>query len=394
MACLLRRTTAWRTVIAGLFAVTLLSPGCTGGTGQPAAQAASPGRTGPGGAVRGLSVPPGFSITYVSQNVPGARFMAFAPNGDLVVAETSQGNLVVIPHGAPTAQPVLFAGGLSLPHGLAFYRGQLYVATWSGVIRYAYPDSTGVTLFSNLPQGGDHNRRALAIARDGTMYVSSGSDCNVCNESDPRFATVLRYAVGDATGTIFAKGLRNASGLAFDAAGRLWAVVNQRDNIGPTQAVTDNLPPDELDLVGQGDDFGWPHCYPDPNAPDRLPNPEYPGADCSGQTPAALNFQAHSAPLGIVFYYGSQFPASYRGDAFVAFHGSWNRSVPTGDKVVVVHFSGGQPTGYSDFVTGWLRNGSYHGRPVGLAVAPDGSLYISDDQVGAVYRVSYTGSQR
>jgi len=337
-----------------------------------------------------LSAPPGFTVTYVSKRVPGARFMAFAPNGDLLVSETYRGTVVVIPHGmALDATPQVFASGLSLPHGLAFYHGKLFVATWSGVVEYTYPSNMPTTLFSNMPQGGDHNRRALAIAQDGAIYVSSGSDCNICDESDARYATVLRYAPGDSTGTIYASGLRNASGLAFDAGGRLWAVVNQRDNIGPTQAVTDNLPPDEFDLVNSGDHFGWPQCYPNPAAANRLPNPEYPNASCGGDTPTALNFRAHSAPLGIAFYSGTQFPATYKGDAFVAFHGSWNRSVPTGAEVVLVKFSGGRPTGYSDFVTGWLRNGQYIGRPVGIAVAPDGSLYISDDQLGYIYRVSY-----
>jgi glucose/arabinose dehydrogenase len=316
--------------------------------------------------------------------------MVFAPNGDLVVAETAGGKIVVIPSGSsPDAQPTIFSSGLPIPHGLAFFGGRLYVATWLGVVRYDYPSNVATTLFSNMPQSGDHNRRALAVAGDGSMFVSSGSDCNICDESDPRFATVLHYGVGDGVGTIHAHGLRNASGLAFDASGRLWAVVNQRDDIGPTQAVTDNLPPDELDLVSSNENFGWPHCYPNPSAANRLPNPEYSGASCSGQTPAALNFQAHSAPLGLVFYNGSQFPVAYHGNAFVAFHGSWNRSVPTGDKVVEVTFSGGVPTGYSDFVTGWLRGGSYIGRPVGLAVGPDGSLYISDDSLGYIYRVAY-----
>ncbi|HLW38626.1 MAG TPA: PQQ-dependent sugar dehydrogenase [Candidatus Eremiobacteraceae bacterium] len=337
-----------------------------------------------------LSLPAGFHATYVSKNVPGARFMAVAPNGDLLVSETQAGAVVIIPPGSsPDAQPRTFVSGLTLPHGLVFSGSTLYVATWSGVLRYAYPSTTATTLFSNMPQGGDHNYRSLAVAGDGSVYVSSGSDCNICNESDARFATVLHYANGDATGSIYASGLRNASGLAFDNQGRLWAVVNQRDDIGPSQAVTDNLPPDELDQVPAGGNFGWPRCYPDPNAADRLPNPEYASANCSGQVPAALDFQAHSAPLGIVFYYASQFPAQYRGGAFVAFHGSWDRSVATGDKVVYVTFSAGRPVSYQDFITGWLQSGNYVGRPVGLALAADGSLYVGDDRLGAIYRISY-----
>ncbi|MBV8204041.1 MAG: PQQ-dependent sugar dehydrogenase [Candidatus Eremiobacteraeota bacterium] len=338
-----------------------------------------------------VSAPPGFHVTVVSKHVPGARFMAFAPNGDLLVAQTAAGNIVVIhPGTSPDAVPERFDTGLSLPHGMTFVNDRLYVATWSGVRRYQYPNAHATIIFDNMPQGGVHNRRALAIAADGTIYVSSGSTCNVCEEDDARFATILRYNPGDTHGVIYAHGLRNASGLAFDPSGRLWAVVNQRDNIGPTQAVTDNLPPDELDLIVQGADYGWPRCYPDPGARRRLPNPEYPKADCAATRPASFDIPPHSAPLGVVFYQAHAFPKSYQGAAFIAFHGSWNRSTPAGDKVVAVSFAGGRPVALHDFVTGWITpDNTYRNRPVGLAVGPDGALYISDDLQGYIYRVAY-----
>jgi glucose/arabinose dehydrogenase len=241
-----------------------------------------------------------------------------------------------------------------------------------------------VTLFSNLPRNSGHNARAVAIAPDGSIFISSGSDCNVCTERDPRLATIMHYNANGTRGRVYASGLRNASGLAFDRAGRLWAVVNQRDNLRPNHT---NLPPDELDLIREGGDYGWPSCYPIGNR--RVPNPEFPQASCRRYLPTALNFQAHSAPLGIAFYESQQFPASYRGNLFVAFHGSWNRSPPTGYKVVAVSFSKGRPTGVRDFVTGWLT-ADYRvlGRPVGVAVGTDGSLYISDD-TGYLFEVSY-----
>ena len=317
--------------------------------------------------------------------------MAFAPNGDLVIAQTAAGSLAVIhPATAADAAPETFDTGLTLPHGVVFVKNRLYVATWPGVQSYEYPQRRATTLFDNMPEGGVHNRRALAVAGDGTIYVSSGSTCNVCEERDDRFATILRYDRGDTRGTIYARGLRNASGLAFDPSGRLWAVVNQRDNIGPTQAVTDDLPPDELDLIQQGQDYGWPQCYPDPGAHRRLPNPEHPRADCSNTRAATFDIPPHSAPLGIVFYNAHEFPKTYQGGAFIALHGSWNRSTPAGDKVVFVSFARGKPVAMHDFITGWIgQDGTYRNRPVGLAISPDGALYISDDLQGYIYRVTY-----
>jgi glucose/arabinose dehydrogenase len=254
------------------------------------------------------------------------------------------------------------------------------------VVKLTYPSGAVTRVIGGIPENRDHNLRSLAVARDHSLYLGIGSSCNVCDDAPP-LATIAHIVGG--TMRSYAVGLRNAGGLAFDQSGKLWAVVNQRDDIGPTQAVTDDLPPDELDLVEAGDDFGWPRCYPDPAGSKRDANPEYPDADCSGTKSAALNLSAHSAPLGIAFYDKKQFPASYRGGAFVAFHGSWNRSVPTGDKVVFVKFARGRPTGYTDFVTGWLVNGQYSGRPAGLAIDGHGALFISDDQGGTIYRVTH-----
>lgn len=331
-----------------------------------------------------LTVPSGFKAEIFEQGLSGPRFMTVAPNGDLLVALTGRGDVVALHE--PESAPTVVASGLDLPHGLAFDGSTLYIAVWDGVEKLVYPGGAVTRLVAGLPENGDHNRRSLAVAADHSLFVGVGSSCNVCDDALP-LASIVHVAGGVARP--YALGLRNASGLAFDSGGRLWAVVNQRDGIGPTQSVTDDLPPDELDLVTAAADFGWPRCYPDPKATKRDANPEYPDADCSGTKPAALDFQAHSAPLGIVFYNKKQFPEPYRGGAFVAFHGSWNRSAPTGDKVVFVKFAHDRPTGYSDFVTGWLANGEYNGRPAGLAVDGHGALYISDDQRGTIYRITY-----
>jgi glucose/arabinose dehydrogenase len=334
-----------------------------------------------------LHVPPGFSIAVVSTRVPDARFMTFAPNGDLLISQPSRGRVVALHPGAsPQADPVVVVSGVPFAHGLAMRGDQLYVAGWPGVTRVGYAVSASLpptALFSDMPQGGVHNRRALALAADGSIFVSSGSTCNICAEPDPRFATVLRYDADGAHGRIYASGLRNASGLAFDDTGKLWAVVNGRDNLG------DDLPPDEVVEIKDGANYGWPYCYAGNGV--RVPNPEYDDpSKCVGTQPSALNLQAHSAPLQIAFYRGAQFPARYRGALFVAYHGSWNRSVKTGYKVVVVLFKNGRPDHVEDFATGWLgADQSVRGRPVGLAVGPDGSLYISSDATGYIYRVTY-----
>jgi glucose/arabinose dehydrogenase len=332
----------------------------------------------------GLTVPSGFRAEIFARRLSGPRFMAVAPNGDLLIAQTNRGDVVRLRGAAST--PVLVASGLDKPHGLAFDGSTLYIAVWDGVVKLTYPGGSPARVVGGIPENGDHNHRSLAIASDHSLFVGVGSSCNVCDDALP-LASIVHITGGVARS--YATGLRNASGLAFDGSGQLWAVVNQRDEIGPTQRVTDDLPPDELDLVTEGADFGWPQCYPDPHASKRDANPEYPHADCTRTKAAAMNFQAHSAPLGFLFYDGKQFPQTYRGGAFVAFHGSWNRSTPTGAKVVFVTFAHGLPTGYTDFVTGWLVNGQYTGRPAGLAVDESGVLYISDDQGGMIYRITY-----
>jgi glucose/arabinose dehydrogenase len=244
-----------------------------------------------------------------------------------------------------------------------------------------------VTIVPNLPAGG-HSTRTVVFGPDNLMYVAVGSSCNVCTElvRDSMRAAVTRFNLDGSGGRLFATGLRNSVGLAFNpSTGELWANNNDRDDIGPLQTQTDNLPPEHLNILKDGKWYGWPQCY----LPGK-PNPEYPGFDCSGVEPPALTVQAHSAPLGLAFYTGATFPADYRGDAFMTYHGSWDRSVPTGAKVVRVHVQNGRPVSADDFVTGWqLSNGSRWGRPVGLLVTPDGALLVSDDTGGRIWRVSY-----
>ncbi|PYP62723.1 MAG: hypothetical protein DMD37_08760, partial [Gemmatimonadetes bacterium] len=320
----------------------------------------------------------------------GPRFMALAPDGSVYVALTGAGQVVRLldlnNDGVAESRTVVLTGLLG-PHGIAFRGDTLYVAEENGVKRYDPGVATPVQLVSNLPIGG-HSTRSIAFSPDGLyMYVSIGSSSNIDPETDTLRAAVMRYNLNGTGGRVFARGLRNSVGIAINpTTGALWATNNDRDNIGPTTAATDSLPPERINILLDGKNYGWPQCY----LPNR-PNPEYASADCSTVTAPAITFTAHSAPLGIAFYTGTMFPAGYQGDAFVAYHGSWNRSVPTGAKVVRVHVQGGVPVSITDFVVGWQLepSGSRWGRPAGLLVLPDGSLLITDDSSGRIWRVSY-----
>jgi glucose/arabinose dehydrogenase len=335
-----------------------------------------------------LYFPSGFHVSIYRGGLNGPRFMALAPDSSVYVAETGAGDVIRLldrNHDGVAESSAVVASGLLNPHGLAFRGDTLYVAEEDGVKRYDPGVFTPVQLVSNLPTGG-HSTRSIAFGPDNLMYVSIGSSCNVCTESDTLRAAVVRYNLDGTGGRVFARGLRNSVGIAFNpATGALWATNNDRDDIGPTTAATDSLPPERINILTLGGNYGWPQCY----LPNR-PNPEYAGANCAGVLAPAITFTAHSAPLGIAFYTGTMFPAGYQGDAFVAYHGSWNRSVPTGAKVVRVHVQNGLPVAIEDFVVGWqLADYSRWGRPAGLLVLPDGSLLITDDDSGRIWRVSY-----
>lgn len=350
------------------------------------------GGTGDSIAIAGhvLYVPHGFSVSVFAegQSVNGVRYLALGPEGAVYASLPGSGQIVrlVDANGDGTAdapaQPVLT--GLNGPFGIAFRGDTLYFAEVTAVKRLDPGSTTPATIVPNL-SGGGHTTRTIVFGPDNLLYLAVGSSCNVCNDSPPR-AAVTRYNLDGSNPHAFATGLRNSVGLAFNpSTGELWANNNDRDDIGPTQETTDNLPPEHLNILKDGRWYGWPQCY----LPGK-PNPEYLGFDCSGVEPPALTVQAHSAPLGLAFYTGAMFPPDYQGDAFMTFHGSWDRTVPTGAKVVRVHVLNGRPVSAEDFVTGWqLANGSRWGRPVGLLVMPDGALLVSDDAGSRIWRVSY-----
>ena len=343
-----------------------------------------------------LKAPPGFHITVFAEEVEGARMMTFSPGGALLVSESGEGKVVALPdpkHAGKAQRTATVLDGLNEPHGLAFYEGKLYVAENDKVRRYDWDEAnlraSNPKRLADLPAGGGHSTRTL-LFHGGKMYVSAGSSCNVCIEKDPRRAAVMEVNSDGSGQKIFAKGLRNAVGLAVNPkTDTVWATVNGRDWLG------DDLPPEVIvDLGKDGGDFGWPYCYGD-----RVSDPNFtkPGDDrCKNVARPKLQMQAHSAPLGLAFYEGSEFPAEYRNNLFVAFHGSWNRSVPTGYKVVRVKLDDkGQPQGGAeDFITGWLapgetKKGRWMGRPVGIVFGGDGAMYLSDDAGGVIYRITY-----
>ncbi|HEY9899361.1 MAG TPA: sorbosone dehydrogenase family protein [Pantanalinema sp.] len=340
-----------------------------------------------------IALPRGFAIAPYAEGLPGVRFMALSPAGDLTVTRPNRGEVLLLSdrdRDGRAERVRIFASGLDRPHGLAWRDGALYVAETAAIVRLEDTDGDGKAdrkqvLTRDLPEGGMHWTRTLGFGPDGGLYVSAGSDCNACVEKDERRATIMRFEPDGSKRRIFARGLRNAVGFVWHpSTGALWATDNGRDWLG------DDQPPDELNMVKEGAHYGWPRCWGD-----RRPDPDLgDAAFCAGTVPPALAFQAHSAPLGLAFYTGKQFPADYHGDAFVAFHGSWNREIPTGYKVVRVRFKGARPVAYEDFVTGWLRDRKAWGRPVDVLVARDGALLVSDDAGGRIYRITYPRSAR
>lgn len=337
-----------------------------------------------------LKIPAGFRLKSFAEGLDRPRFMAVSPKGELFVTEIQKGRVVVLidkNQDGVAEEKTVFAQGLNSPHGIAFYKNWLYVGETGRVVRYAYRPGQLVggkptVIVDGLPPGGQHFTRTLAFGPDNKLYVSVGSSCNSCKEESPDRASILQYNPDGSGKKVYARGLRNAVGLIFDGQSRLWTTSNGRDQMG------DDIPPDELHQVRAGMQGGWPFChagkYPDPDRKiARL-------GSCAEVNKPAWDFQAHSAPLGLAAYQGKQFPKDYQGDLIIAFHGSWNRSIPTGYKLVRAHIEGNKVTKVTDFITGWLdANQAILGRPVDVVNSPDGGLWISDDEAGKIYKVTY-----
>jgi glucose/arabinose dehydrogenase len=335
-----------------------------------------------------IKLPPGFSISIYADNVPGARSMTLAPDGTVFVGTMDRGSVYAIVN----RQVVTVASGLNVPNGVAFRDGSLYVAENNRVVRYDHvldwlkqpaaerPRLTPVVVNDKLPSDRHHGWKYLAFGPDGLLYLQVGAPCNVCERPDP-YASIMRMKPDGSALEIFARGVRNSVGFAWHPDTReMWFTDNGRDNLG------DDVPPDELNHAPKaGLNFGFPYCHGG-----TIPDPEFgSGHPCSNYTPPAQTLGPHVASLGLKFYTGSMFPAEYRKQIFIAEHGSWNRSTPIGYRISVVRLQGDRAVKYETFAEGWLQGGRAWGRPVDVLVLPDGSLLVSDDQAGVIYRITY-----
>jgi len=358
-----------------------------------------PSRVVPPPAGAKLTVPKGFKINVFAEGgfrVP--RWMALSPNGDVFLADSRANTVYVLRDknkDGVAEERFVFSNKLSQPFGMAFHKDWFYVANTDSIVRFKY--KPGQTEASGEPEklveltpGGynQHWTRNILFSPDGTkLFVSIGSATNVSVEADPKRAAISVYDPDGKNHRIFAGGLRNPIGLAWNpATGELWTAVNERDGLG------DDLVPDYATSVKEGGFYGWPYSYLGQTEDPRRKG-ERPDLVKKAIVPDVI-FQSHVAALGIQFYSGKMFPREYRGDAFVAFHGSWNRQKLSGYRVVRIKFNNGKLVGnsYEDFVTGWLldeNSNEVWGRPVGLLVHTDGSLLITDDGGNKIWRVSY-----
>ncbi len=339
----------------------------------------------------GITLPPGFHITIFADNVEGARSMTPGSDGILFVGTRGEGKVyaVIDTNKDYIADEVItIASGLNMPNGVAFRNGSLYVAEVNRVLRFDNIEANldnppqPTVVYDNLPSDTHHGWKFIRFGPDGKLYVPVGAPCNICERPDP-YGSITRMNPDGSGFEIYARGIRNTVGFDWDSQTKeLWFTDNGRDMIG------DNIPPDELNHAPvKGMNFGFPYFYGD-----NIPNPEFAnaGKDPSKYTPTAQNLGPHVASLGMRFYTGDMFPTEYRNQIFIAEHGSWNRSQKIGYRVTRVKLENNRPVSYSVFAEGWLKGQNVSGRPVDLQIMPDGSMLVSDDYAGVIYRITYS----
>ncbi|WP_455280009.1 PQQ-dependent sugar dehydrogenase [Cupriavidus necator] len=336
-----------------------------------------------------LRLPQGFRIGVVTDDVPGARAMTMSPSGTLFVGSQSEGKVYAVTDalgGKPRVRVV--ATGLRMPVGVAFRDGSLYVSAVSKIVRVDNIEArldnppAPVVVSDRFPTDGHHGWKFIAFGPDGYLYVPVGAPCNICAPDENRYANIMKMKPDGTDLQVVARGVRNTVGFDWHPATReLWFTDNGRDRMG------DDVPDDELNrATAAGQHFGYPYCHAG-----NVADPEYGSKrPCSEFVAPVARLGAHVAALGMRFYTGTQFPQAYRNNVFIAEHGSWDRSEPSGYRVVRVALdASGKATAHDVFAQGWLRGGRPWGRPADVLVAPDGSLLVSDDMAGAIYRIRY-----
>lgn len=340
-----------------------------------------------------IELPPGFEISVFAENVGGARAMVFSPSGTLFVG-SKRGEVYALvdkDRDWKADRVITVARNLSMPVGVDFRDGSLWVSAVSRILRFDRIESRlenppVPAVFKGFPTDFAHGWKFIRFGPDGRLYVPVGAPCNSCRKDDRRYATIMRMNQDGSGIEVYAHGVRNTVGFDWHPRTKeLWFTDNGRDLMG------DNIPPDELNHAPvQGLHFGFPYCHGG-----DIPDPEY-GKErpCSDFVPPAMKLGPHVAALGMRFYTGEMFPEEYRNQIFIAEHGSWNRSSKIGYRVTLVRLRGNVPTAYEVFAGGWLQGEEHWGRPVDVEIAPDGSLFVSDDYANAIYRISYTASRR
>jgi len=373
------------TLAAGaLLGAAVLAAACRPSTGGPEALAA-----GKAASLDRITVPPGFRVATFTSAVPGARSLTLGANGTVFVG-TQAGSVYAVvdrEHDGTADQVFTIAKGLDMPNGVAFRQGALYVAEVSRVQRYdaiedhlAAPPAP-VTVIDGLPREHHHGWKFIAFGPDDLLYVPVGAPCNVCESSDPRFASILRFRPDGTPVDTMARGVRNTVGFDWEpGSGTFWFTDNGRDLLG------DDVPPDELNRATvAGRHYGFPACHGG-----TIVDPVFAkGRDCRMFEPPAIALGPHVAAIGMRFYRGTMFPEEYRGQVFIAEHGSWNRSQKIGYRVSLARVKDGQAVSYAPFAQGWLQGGEAWGRPADVQELPDGSLLVSDEKAGAIYRITY-----
>lgn len=337
-----------------------------------------------------LKLPEGFKIGIFAKGLRSPRVLAFDPESTLLASIPSQGRIVALPDKnrdgkADTTINILTR--LSNPHGIDFYQGKLFVAEETRVLRFDWDSknlrATGKKVLFEIPAGGRHFTREFAFDKNGHIFLTIGSTCDVCFEEHPWQASVIVSNPEGENPRLFARGLRNSVFITINPkTGNLWGTEMGRDFLG------DDLPPDEINIILEGRDYGWPLCFGNRVYDRNFDKTKREMDPCLATETPIFEIPAHSAPLGLVFISSAQFPKDWQGDLLVAYHGSWNRSVPTGYKVVRLDVEGNQILGEENFISGWLTDSADSlGRPVDLIFDKAGTLYISDDKAGVIYRL-------